>query len=312
LKLPKSRMAGKQVQNRARLLDVAPTLLEAAGIPIPSQMQGQSLMRIAQASPSGDQPAYARSELSRSFGCAVIESWRAGKYLYIRAPKPELYDLTADPGVTHNLAQSSKATLETMAAQLQGFDNRLVNESSKESDAALTSSEMQKLASLGYVGLQKSAGRVNAATDGVDPKDRIAVANKTLAALRQIDDGKPQKAIEELKQAGTSQAQTYLAEYAMGAALFQQQQYAAAIPHLHNAIELQPDSSWAHHLMGLSLMRTGDFKTAAIHLEIAARRLPGFQASRSALVEASERPGRTKDAANARAGSSQAEHKKND
>ena len=87
LKLPKSQMAGKQVKNRARLLDVAPTILEAAAIPIPSQMQGQSLLRIAQASSQADQPAYARSDFPRqNFQSAPIESWRVGKYLYIRAP----------------------------------------------------------------------------------------------------------------------------------------------------------------------------------------------------------------------------------
>ena len=95
LKLPKNQMAGKQIRNRARLLDIAPTVLAVAGIPIPAQMQGQSLMRVAEASSQNDQPAYSRSELpQQGFGCSVLESWRAGKYLYIRAPKPELYDLS--------------------------------------------------------------------------------------------------------------------------------------------------------------------------------------------------------------------------
>src|SRR5262249_27535853 len=148
LKLPKNRMAGKQTKNRARLLDIAPTVLAEAGIPIPAQMQGQSLIRIAQATSQADQPAYSRSEFSkRAVGCSVLESWRAGKYLYIRAPKPELYDLSNDLGAMHNLAQSAKATLETMASQLQTFDRHLDNDASK-SAAALTPSEMQKLASL--------------------------------------------------------------------------------------------------------------------------------------------------------------------
>src|SRR5216684_5953445 len=98
-------------------------MLEIAGIPVPSQMQGQSLLRVAKTSGSADQPVYSRSDLpERGFGWSALESWRAGKYLYIRAPRPELYDLTSDPGATHNLAQSSKATLDTMAAQLDGFD----------------------------------------------------------------------------------------------------------------------------------------------------------------------------------------------
>jgi predicted Zn-dependent protease len=280
-------MAGKQVKSRVRLLDIAPTLLEAAGVPVPPQMQGQSLLRVAHAVSQADQPAYAQSDLPRQgFQCSAIESWRTGKYLYIRAPKPELYDMVADPAATHNLAQSSKATLDTMAAQLQAFDNRLGNESGKENEAALSSSEMQKLASLGYVGLQKSGAGANAATEGTDPKDVIAAANQTLAALSDIDDGKPEKALPVLKQLLTAPPEKYLTEFGAGTGLFQQQRYAEAIPYLHKAIELQPDSPWAHYTMGLSLMKTADFKAAAVHLEITAGRLPGFAAGRSALASA--------------------------
>src|SRR5258708_1192275 len=124
VRLPQALPAAKRVASKVRLVDIAPTLLEIAAIPVPSQMQGQSLLRIAKAGGSGgDQPVYSRSDLpQRGFGWSPLESWRAGKYLYIRAPQPELYDLTADPGAAHNLVQSSKATLDTMAAQLDNFD----------------------------------------------------------------------------------------------------------------------------------------------------------------------------------------------
>jgi tetratricopeptide (TPR) repeat protein len=290
-------MAGKQVKNRARLLDIAPTVLAEAGIPIPAQMQGQSLMRVAQSSSQADQPAYARSELSRlGFGCSEIESWRAGKYLYIRAPKPELYDLSLDPNATRNLAQSAKATLETIASQLQSLDNYLTDKTGKSTSSGLTSSEMQKLASLGYVGLQKGGTGVNAATEGTDPKDNIATINKTLAAFIEVDDGSPEKAIPVF----AAQPPSYFEQFGMGLALIQQQKFAEAIGFLHKAIELQPDSAWAHYQMGLSLMRTGDFKTSAVHLEIASGRLPGFSALHSLLAEVYEHQGRSSDAAHER------------
>ena len=123
LKFPQNQNAGKRVNARARLVDVAPTILEIAGVPVPSQMQGQSLLRIAKA--NADQPAYSVSDFpQQAFGWSALESWRAGKYLYIKAPRPELYDLSADPGATRNLAQTSKATLETIAGQLDAFDRR--------------------------------------------------------------------------------------------------------------------------------------------------------------------------------------------
>jgi tetratricopeptide (TPR) repeat protein len=271
------------------------------GIPIPAQMQGQSLLRVAEASSQNDQPAYSRSDLpQQGFGCSMLESWRAGKYLYIRAPKPELYDLSVDSNAMHNLAQSSKATLETMASQLQALDNRLGNEPGKSAGSELTSSEMQKLASLGYVGLQKGAARVNAATGGTDPKELIATINKTLAAMLELDDGKPEKAIPLLRQVLAMQPAFYLAQYGMGFAMVQQGQYAEAIGYLHKAIELQPDSAFAHYMMGLSLMKTGDFKASAIHLEIASGRLPAFFAAHSMLADVYEHLGRSQDSARER------------
>jgi choline-sulfatase len=301
LKLPKNQMAGEQIKNRARLLDIAPTVLAVAGVPIPAQMQGQSLMRIAQASSQNDQPAYSRSDLpQQGFGCSVLESWRAGKYLYIRAPKPELYDLSVDANATRNLAQSSKATLETVASQLQALDSHLGNEPGKSTGSGLTSSELQKLASLGYVGLQKGGVGVNAATEGTDPKEVIAAVNKTLAALLELDDAKPEKATPLLRQVLAVQPTIYLAQYGMGFALVQQGQYAEAIGYLHKAIELQPDSAFAHYAMGLSLMKTGDFKASAVHLEIASERLPAFSALHSLLAEVYEHLGRSQDGARER------------
>ena len=146
---------------------------------------------------------------------------------------------------------------------------------------------------------------MNAANTGGDPKDVIAAANKTLAAFLDLDDGKPEKAVPVLRQVLSTQANMYLAQYGMGAALVQQQQYAEAIGYLHEAIELQPDSAWAHYAMGVSLMKTGDFKTSAVHLEIASGRLPGFSGLHSALAEVYEHLGRGPDAARERARASQ-------
>jgi arylsulfatase A-like enzyme len=300
VKLPNNKLANRQVKNRVSLVDVAPTLVETAGVSVPPKMQGQSLLRVAQSSSQMDQPAYSRTDLpAYGFHCSPIESWRAGKYLYIRAPKPELYDLTSDSGAAHNLAGTSKAILDTMASQLQAFDRRIGTGSSGDSQASLTSSEMQKLASLGYVGLQKAGGAVNAGTEGADPKDFISSANKTFSARLDVEDGKAEKAMAELR--GSAQADSYLAQYTLGAALFLQQKFSDAIPYLHKAIELQPESPWAHYSMGVSLMKTGDFKTAAVHLEIAASRLQRLSAVHAALAESYEHLGRTQEAARERA-----------
>jgi arylsulfatase A-like enzyme/Flp pilus assembly protein TadD len=295
VKLPQNQSAGKRVRARASLIDIAPTLLEVAGVAVPSQMQGQSLLRIANANPNADQRAYSTSDFPmRAFGWSGLESWRAGKYLYIKAPRPELYDLSSDPAAAHNLAQGSKATLETIAAQLDAFDRRFSGSGIAATN--LTSSEMQKLASLGYVGLQKSIAPSSVASGGVDPKDGMAIANTVLSAQRSLDDGKPEKAVALLQPVMAAARKMYLAQYVIGVALAQMGEYPQAIERLHSAIELMPDSTWAHYEMGFSLLKSGDYETAVIHLEIACTRLPGFAEAHSLLAQAYNHLGRLDEA----------------
>jgi arylsulfatase A-like enzyme/Flp pilus assembly protein TadD len=306
IKLPESPVAkpvAVRVSAKVRLVDIAPTLLEIAAVPVPSQMLGQSLLRAAKAGGGADQPVYSRSDLpQRGFGWSPLESWRASKYLYIRAPKAELYDLTADPGAIHNLAQSSKAILDTMATQLDNFDRRFSGEAGKPC-AGLSSAEMQKLATLGYAGLEKSTCAAVAVV-GTDPKDKIATANKVIAAADR-DQSKPDLAIAALNPIVSADSNLYLAQYALGAALARKAQYAEAAKHLHKAVELQPDSAWAHYEIGATLLKTGDFKTAIVHLEIATGRLPAFAPAHLALAEAYEHAGRAEDAKRERSKSGQ-------
>jgi len=153
---------------------------------------------------------------------------------------------------------------------------------------------MQKLASLGYAGLQKAAPTASSVT-GTDPKDKISVANKVIES-RFRDEAKPDRAVAALSPIIAADPNLYLAQYSLGVAQAQKAQFAEAAKHLHKAIELQPDSAWAHYEIGATLVKTGDFKTAVVHLEIAAGRLPAFAPAHAALAEAYEHLGRSEDA----------------
>jgi predicted Zn-dependent protease len=152
---------------------------------------------------------------------------------------------------------------------------------------------MQKLASLGYAGLQKSAGPAATVT-GTDPKDKIAVANKVADAVQGA--ARPDRTIAALAPVVAADAGLYLAEYTLGVALAQKGQFADAAKHLHKAVELQPDSAWANFEIGATLVKTGDFKTGAAHLEIATGRLAAFAPAHAALAQAYEHLGRAEDA----------------
>src|SRR5205085_11842217 len=105
LKLPAGRGAGQRVMTRVSLVDLAPTLLDLAGVAVPTGMQGQSLVPLLGPAHVSDRPSYAETDYPRrAFGWSSLASWRVDRFLYVKAPRPELYDLGADPGARRNLA----------------------------------------------------------------------------------------------------------------------------------------------------------------------------------------------------------------
>jgi choline-sulfatase len=297
LKLPSGRLAGKQVKGQVRLLDVAPTVLEVAHVPIPSGIQGQSLLRIATTNPDSDEPAYASGSLSQQgFGWSPLESWRQGKYLFIHAPVPELYDLSADPEAKNNLAQKSKATLAVMAYSLDALDRNIGQKSGKNESVGLNTSEIQKLASLGYVGISRPTPASETALRGTDPKEAIELANRTLHAWSLLDNGKTTAAIPAFRAIASAQPNIFLVQWGLGLAYFNDRQYPEAIASLRKAIESKPNFAWAHEEMGRSLMKLNENNAAVVHLEIASRLMPNCPEMRSALAEVYQRLGRKADA----------------
>ena len=125
IKLPATGLAHQRVESRVGLVDIAPTILQEAGIAVPTTMQGQSLLELIK-SKSGlltqDRPEYSETDYPyRAFGWSSLRAWRAGKYLYVDAPQRELYDQPRDPEASHNLAKSAPSVTNTMASQLAPF-----------------------------------------------------------------------------------------------------------------------------------------------------------------------------------------------
>ena len=90
--------------------------MQEAGIEIPKEVQGKSLLALMKAGAAeNDLPkawgeaAYAESDYARTeYGWSAERALRTGKYLYIQAPRRELYDEGADANAEHNLASSSR------------------------------------------------------------------------------------------------------------------------------------------------------------------------------------------------------------
>jgi len=272
-------MRASRVDARVRLADVAPTLLQAAAIPIPKAMQGESLAGL-KGDATADRPAYAETDYPRrAFGWSPLAAWRADRFLYVRAPKPELYDLVADPGATKNLADTRARVVDGMAKELEEFIMRTGGAGaaphSPGTAATVDRDLASRLAALGYV-----SGTNGPPTTGVDPKDRIALANALHDAAMAVDDGAFQKAIPLLEQVTAREPNVKLAQLQLGVSRAHQKQYARAIAPLRKAIELDPEDMFAHDELGVALYETGDLKTAAEQFAIVTSRMPKWADAR--------------------------------
>jgi choline-sulfatase len=175
------RLPHDRVDEPTSLLDVAPTTLDAIGLPRPGGMRGRSLMGAGSA-----QEIYAESLYARNhFGCAALRSMRMGRYKYIEAPKPELYDLASDPSEQRNLYERERSRATALAERIVAV--RASSPARSGKPPSPTPETVNALRSLGYLSGSSSSSRVESR---VDPKDRIGDFEKYVGALALATAGK--------------------------------------------------------------------------------------------------------------------------
>lgn len=164
------------------LVDIAPTVLAAAGVPVPAPLDGQVLRPDADRLPRADRPRQLYAETMapfEDFGWSPLRAIRERATKYILAPTQELYDLAADAGETTNLAASRQAE----AARLKAAVATMASAAPAAAGASggVTADDRRRLQSLGYLG---GAGpRANQPL--ADPKDRRELA----ARLAEVTSG---------------------------------------------------------------------------------------------------------------------------
>jgi arylsulfatase A-like enzyme/Tfp pilus assembly protein PilF len=301
IKLPLNRGAGKRIETRAGLVDIAPTILRVAGVTPPAEMQGQSLLDSVKTpgadtkAQQEDRPTYAETDYPhRAFGWSALRALRTGKYLYIQAPDRELYDQTSDPGEVRNLAESSKAVTSTLASQLTDFRNKtsqtLVNLAKPDPEQA------QKLQALGYVSSDTNPAQDQKVLTGIDPKARIEISNFLHDAMFYVEDARYEEAIPLLERALAAQPEMPVANLQYGLAQSRLKNFDKAIGPLRKAVTLQPDNGMGHYELGLALFETGDWKAAAPEFEAAVARAPRWADAHFSLAAVYARIERVPDA----------------
>ena len=282
IKLPHG-AAHQQIENRVELVDVMPTMLQVAGVAVPKEVQGESLLSLineagteqkSAAETWRDRPAYAEADYGRlAYGWSALQSLRAGKYLYVQAPRRELYDQIADPNAEHNLASQSAAVADTLSTRIEAFRQKTLTK--REMPAVNTDPATQeKLAGLGYVSSTGKVPKPDALNQGADPKDKIETANGIRRVNFLFENGKYGDAVPVLQQLIAKDPDVAVLYAKLGGSYMKLHQYDKAVPVLRKAVELEPNLSVAQMDLGKSLLRTDDFNGAATVFEAFLVRLP--------------------------------------
>ena len=255
----------------ARGVDLMPTLLELLGVAAPARQSGRSLARALRGlEKPAEEPSYAESLVPLlHFGWSDLRTLSDGRWKYIQAPRPELYDLREDPGETKNLAVSEPARAEALR---RGLERLLVAErAAARGDAgasAVPPDLLEKLGALGYLG---AGAPPEGASTGADPKDKIEeykvlnrLVREGLRRLREKDFKRSAASFQELLRRGISSFEVH---YYLARALVGLKRHAAAAPHFERALERLP--GYGEAALGLADCRiaAGDLEAALTALD---------------------------------------------
>ena len=279
--------AGVRLPVTARLVDLFPTLLELAGLPLPSgaRLAGHSLAGALRGGPAPQEPVtYAETLVPLlHFGWSDLRVVREGRFKYIQAPRPELYDLASDPGEQRNLADSQGARSTAMRTVLGRFlDEERRGGPAAGGTASAPIELIEKLGALGYVG---AGGAADTATPGADPKDKIEdfrIVNSLIReALLKLHAGEHRESARLLRRVLSRGIESFEVHYYLARSLLALRSYSEAATHFAQAGRRAPAHAAAWEGLAECREQLGDVQGAVSTLQDAQKALPRDAALRT-------------------------------
>jgi choline-sulfatase len=270
VKLPAVANAGKVVDAQVRTTDILPTVLDLLHVSPPAQLDGESLKPYFAVAETAGRTAFGETDYPLRFGWAPLRSVRTGGFKFIEAPRPELYDLHADPKELTNAYQSGNATAQRLQALLAELKSKIP---AVAASGETTTQGNQNLQTPGYVaGANATGGNPSTLPD---PKDKIEEQNLLHTAMLAADDNRTADARAALEKVLQLDPKSPTALRQLGELELNSGDYSKAAGHLKRAREVRPDDSTAAFYEGQAREKTGDFAAARDALEASLKLTPG-------------------------------------
>jgi choline-sulfatase len=244
---------------------VAPTLLELTGVKgasgadaIWKQFQAPGLFD----SESTKEPAYSETLYPfSSFGWSPLHAMETERFHFIDAPKPELYDVEADPGEKRNVVEEQPATVAVLREKLKTLLARdpFEKEASGTGAAArnLTPDAQAKLRALGYFGFRAAVSPEALKQGLADPKDKLWEFNSILKAGDAFQTGNWQAGEDLLGRVQEQDPKLYVVPFMLGEAAAKRGDWERAADQLQRCLQLNPNFDNAMTGLARTLAKLG-------------------------------------------------------
>ncbi len=244
IRTPFDSTIGRRVADVVRSIDILPTAMELLSVKTGERFEGTSLVPLMTgAKRELGLAAYSEAIYPRfHFGWSDLRALTAGRYKFVAAPRPELYDLQQDPVESKNIYPERQALGDRMNQELLALEAHMNATASTPKPAIEVDPEArERLAALGYVGTFVTT----AAPDrkGLpDPKDKIQLFNlMTQARETARHEADSDEGAKALKRVLAEDPKIIDAWFMLGNEYYRKHQFQQAIAQYQRALELKPD-----------------------------------------------------------------------
>jgi arylsulfatase A-like enzyme/Flp pilus assembly protein TadD len=275
VKLPASKTAGAVVDSDVQTTDILPGVLDLLGIARPSTLAGLSLTPYLAGSNSPKRATFGETDYPLRFGWAPLRAVRADGFKLIEAPKPELYDMAADP---HEL----KNEYEPWNPQVLRLRQTLASSPVKEpapstSQGAAGAGTLSELRALGYLGPgdERTTTNVPELSSLPDPKDKIEEQNLLHSAMMLVDEDRLSEARPLFEKVIALDSKSAAALRQLGELEFRESRYREAAEDFDRAEKANTGDASTAFDRGEALEKLGDLPGARGALLAAIQLAPG-------------------------------------
>ena len=260
-KLPKTAgVSLHRFKENVASVDIAPTILQIVQVPGDRQipMQGRGLLspmlgkRAAAASVPYAETLYPRS----TFGWSDLTAYIDGRFKYIEAPRPELYDLEADPQEKTNLYARQRTVADGLRQKMNQFRQRITT-SIAAAPSGADPARVEALRALGYVAVSVPVKRGPGQAGLADPKDKVHLFNRVLLAMQASDAGAIAKSNVLLEEVIREEPDLFIAHYSLGVNELKSGNYQKALQQFEKADSLNPSFELTELNRATALSRLG-------------------------------------------------------